>query len=75
VKLRGGFRRAAAGKILRSLHAVSQQLQRIQEYFNAPLPEVALLGQFESLGLIGKSKPFIELLRLEPPAAAMCACC
>ncbi len=38
-------------------------VQRIQEYFNAPLPEVALLGQFEPLGLIGKSKPFIELLR------------
>ena len=57
----------AALHLLENLAAVCtpflSNVQRIQEYFNAPLPEVALLGQFEPLGLIGKSKPFIELLR------------
>ncbi|MFQ5652439.1 MAG: sigma 54-interacting transcriptional regulator [bacterium] len=44
-------------------------VQRIQEYFSAPLPEPALLGQFDPLGLLGKSKPFVELLRAIEAAA------
>ena len=54
-------------QLLENLAAIGtpflSNVQRIQEYFNAPLPEVALRGQFEPLGLIGKSKSFIELLR------------
>ncbi|NIS39086.1 GAF domain-containing protein [Candidatus Saccharibacteria bacterium] len=37
--------------------------QRIQEYFTAPLPEIALVSKYESAGLLGKSSQFIELLR------------
>ncbi|MCI0698122.1 sigma 54-interacting transcriptional regulator [candidate division KSB1 bacterium] len=43
--------------------------QKIQEYFHAPLPEAALLTKYEPLGLLGKSKSFIELLRAVEAAA------
>lgn len=43
--------------------------QRIQEYFNTPLPEAALLNKYKGLGLLGKSQPFIELLRAIEAAA------
>ncbi len=44
-------------------------VQRIQEYFDAPLPEAVLLAQYEGLGMLGKSKPFVELLRAIESAA------
>ncbi len=48
-----------------------RNVQKIQEYFAAPLPEAALLAKYENLGLLGKSKKFVELLQgLE--AAARC---
>jgi len=40
-----------------------RNVQKIQEYFAAPLPEVALLAKYEQLGLLGKSKKFFELLQ------------
>ncbi len=43
--------------------------QRIQEYFNAPLPEIALVSKYESGGLLGKSRQFIDLLRAIEAAA------
>jgi transcriptional regulator with GAF, ATPase, and Fis domain len=48
-----------------------RNVQKIREYFVAPLPEAALLAKYENLGLLGKSKKFVELLHaLE--AAARC---
>ncbi|MBN1351014.1 sigma-54-dependent Fis family transcriptional regulator [candidate division KSB1 bacterium] len=44
-------------------------VQKIQEYFNAPLPEAALLAKYEPLGLLGRSRQFIELLRAIDAAA------
>jgi len=46
-------------------------VQKIQEYFNTPLPEAAILSKYEELGLLGKSPQFIELLR----AIEAAACC
>lgn len=43
--------------------------QEIREYFNAPLPEIALVSKYESAGLLGKSQRFIELLRAIEAAA------
>ncbi len=47
-----------------------RNVQKIQEYFEAPLPEAALLARYEPLGLLGKSRPFIELLQAMEAAAA-----
>ncbi|NIT58238.1 MAG: GAF domain-containing protein [Phycisphaerae bacterium] len=48
-----------------------RNVQEIQRYFQAHLPEQALLAKYEAIGLLGKSKKFIELLQaLE--AAARC---
>jgi Nif-specific regulatory protein len=43
--------------------------QKIQEYFNAPLPEITLVSKYESCGLLGKSRQFIDLLRAIEAAA------
>jgi transcriptional regulator with GAF, ATPase, and Fis domain len=48
-----------------------RNVQKIQEYFAAPLPEAALLAKYEPLGLLGKSKKFIELLQAVE-ATALC---
>ncbi|MCI0695458.1 sigma-54-dependent Fis family transcriptional regulator [candidate division KSB1 bacterium] len=48
-----------------------RNVQKIQEYFAAPLPAAALLAKYEPLGLLGKSKKFIELLQAVE-AAALC---
>jgi len=48
-----------------------RNVQKISEYFNAPLPEAALIAKYEQVGLIGKSPRFIELL-LAIEAAARC---
>ncbi len=44
-------------------------VQKIQAYFNPPLPEAALLAQYEAAGLLGKSARFMELLRAIDAAA------
>ncbi len=44
-------------------------VQKIQEYFAAPLPEAALLSKYAPLGLLGKSKLFVELLKAIEAAA------
>lgn len=63
----------SALRLLESLAAVCapflSNAQQIQEYFNAPLPEAVLLAQYECLGLLGKSKQFVELLRAVESAA------
>ncbi len=46
-----------------------RNVQRIQEYFVAPLPEAALLAKYEKLGLLGKSRKFVELLQAIEAAA------
>jgi Nif-specific regulatory protein len=38
-------------------------VQKIEQYFKPPLPESSLLNKYEALGLSGKSKPFVELLK------------
>jgi transcriptional regulator with GAF, ATPase, and Fis domain len=36
--------------------------QTIAQYFSSPLPKQALLRKYAALGLLGRSKPFLELL-------------
>jgi transcriptional regulator with GAF, ATPase, and Fis domain len=54
-------------KLLEKLAVISTPFltnaQKLQEYFNAPLPRSALLNKYEPLDLFGESKQFIELLR------------
>jgi transcriptional regulator with GAF, ATPase, and Fis domain len=38
-------------------------IQKLQEYFNTPLPEAALLAKYEQLGMLGRSQQYVELLR------------
>ena len=38
-------------------------VQKIEQYFNTPLPQAALIAKYEQFGLRGKSNKFIELLR------------
>lgn len=42
---------------------------KLAEYFDAPMPETALLNKYKSAGLIGKSLRFIELLKTIEAAA------
>lgn len=46
-----------------------RNVQKIQEYFLTPMPEVVLLTRYEALGLLGKSKKFVELLHAIETAA------
>lgn len=46
-----------------------RNVQKIQQYFAAPVPEATLLAKYEALGLIGRSKKFIELLQAIEAAA------
>ena len=52
---------------VRKLSALSSPFlhsaQTVSQYFAVPLPRKTLLNKFAGLGLYGKSKPFIELLR------------
>jgi transcriptional regulator with GAF, ATPase, and Fis domain len=40
-----------------------RDVQKIQEYFVTPLPRQTLLRKYESFGMLGKSKKFVELLQ------------
>jgi transcriptional regulator with GAF, ATPase, and Fis domain len=44
-------------------------LQKIEEFFKAPLPEGSLLSKYKSFGLLGRSQPFLDLLRAIEAAA------
>lgn len=46
-----------------------RNLQKIQQFFEAPLPEPALLNKYEEAGLIGRSKKFKEMLHAIEAAA------
>ena len=46
-----------------------RDVQKIQQYFNAPLPQESLLKKYEANGLLGKSKKFIQLLQTIESAA------
>jgi len=46
-----------------------RNVQKIQQFFSAPLPETALLSKYEKLGLLGKSKKFAQLLQTIEAAA------
>lgn len=46
-----------------------QNVQKIQEYFTTRIPEEALLRKYQTLGLLGKSRPFLDLLRAIEAAA------
>lgn len=48
-----------------------RNVQQLQHYFEAPLPENSLRAKYEKLGLIGKSKSFMSLLQ-SVEAAARC---
>ncbi|MDZ7267614.1 MAG: sigma-54-dependent Fis family transcriptional regulator [candidate division KSB1 bacterium] len=60
-------------KLLQQMAAVCapflSNVQQIQEYFETPLPEEVLLAQYAGLGMLGRSKPFVELLRAIESAA------
>jgi transcriptional regulator with GAF, ATPase, and Fis domain len=57
----------SALSLLEKMAAVSapflRNIQKVREYFCAPLPETSLLAKYEPLGLLGKSERFIELLQ------------
>ncbi|MCB0731165.1 MAG: sigma-54-dependent Fis family transcriptional regulator [Ignavibacteriae bacterium] len=38
-------------------------IQKIQEFFNLPLTQNSILNKYNNIGLLGKSKKFIELLQ------------
>lgn len=40
-----------------------RNVQKIQEYFEVAIPETALRTKYKALGLLGKSRKFIELLK------------
>ncbi len=40
-----------------------RNVQKIQQYFEAPIPEATLLAKYAAFGLLGKSKKFVELLQ------------
>jgi transcriptional regulator with GAF, ATPase, and Fis domain len=46
-----------------------RNVQKIRQYFAAPLPETALRTKYANVGLLGKSKKFIELLQAVEAAA------
>ncbi len=46
-----------------------RNVQKIRQYFVAPLPATALLAKYTNVGLLGKSKKFIELLQAVEAAA------
>ena len=46
-----------------------RDVQKIQQYFTAPLPQETLLKKYEAHGLLGKSKKFIQLLQTIESAA------
>lgn len=48
-----------------------RNVQKIQDYFEVRLPKKALLRKYEQVGLLGRSKKFIELLE-SVEAAARC---
>lgn len=45
------------------------KVQKIQQFFASPLPESSLLGKYEAVGLLGRSKPFVQLLQTIESAA------
>jgi len=46
-----------------------RNVQRIQPYFEKPIPEAALFAKYKALGLLGKSNRFAELLHAIEAAA------
>ncbi|MGH7450728.1 MAG: sigma 54-interacting transcriptional regulator, partial [bacterium] len=50
---------------------MTRNLQNVQQYYDAPLPEAELLAKYEAVGLLGRSKKFIDLLH-DIEAAAPC---
>lgn len=46
-----------------------RNIQKIQQYFTAPIPKEALLTKYQNLGLLGKSSRFIELIQAIEAAA------
>ncbi len=61
--------------LLQSFSAVAsphlRNVQKLQEYFETPVPEETLLSKYRALGLLGESQKFIELLQ-SIEAAARC---
>ncbi len=46
-----------------------RNLQKLQSYFEQPLPESTLVRKYEGYGLIGRSEPFIAMLKAVDAAA------
>ena len=46
-----------------------RNLQKVQEFFEARLPASALISKYEALGMLGKSKKFVDMLQAIKAAA------
>jgi transcriptional regulator with GAF, ATPase, and Fis domain len=46
-----------------------RNLQKVQAYFETRFPQSALLSKYEALGLLGKSKKFVDMLQAVEAAA------
>ncbi|KAA3610060.1 MAG: sigma-54-dependent Fis family transcriptional regulator [Calditrichaeota bacterium] len=44
--------------------------QNVKEYFKSPIPQKTLLSKYEAVGMIGKSKNFVDLLKAIESAAS-----
>jgi len=44
--------------------------QKVREYFESPIPQKSLLSKYETVGMIGKSKNFVDLLKAVESAAS-----
>ncbi|MFQ5652255.1 MAG: sigma 54-interacting transcriptional regulator, partial [bacterium] len=60
---------AFLGKVAIIAAPYLRNVQKIQHYFETPLPEAALLARYEALGLLGKCKRFVDLLQAIEAAA------
>ncbi len=52
-----------AEKFIQIVSPHLNKAQKIQEYFNSPVPDNELIKKYSDFGLYGKSRKFIELLR------------
>jgi len=57
------------GKLADIASPFLRNVQKIEEFFNTPLPKQTLIRKYEAFGMLGKSKKFIELLKSIEAAA------
>ncbi len=60
---------AALQKFAAVVSPFLRNVQKLQQYFDAPLPETALLSKYEAAGLLGKSRKYVGMLKAMEAAA------